>query len=157
MHFPSVLFRDSRAVWTCRYAHPAWLLRSAKYTASMIDGKTSCSTNSKIYEVHLVLVYCQEENVILFLIHYFIHHSLLPLALPHATFYHLLLCTLEAWFCSLSCLLHMSEKHLSFFWVCLVLFWCCGVKSPASDVAFVFWANAWSSRVKKKATACVGN
>lgn len=47
----------------------------------MIYGNTICSNNTRIYEVHLVLfVYCQVENVILFLILYFIYH--LPSPLP---------------------------------------------------------------------------
>lgn len=56
----------------------------------MIDGNTICSNNSKIYEVHLVLfVSCQVENVILFLILYFIYHLPSPLSQlgsPFSTF-----------------------------------------------------------------------
>lgn len=57
----------------------------------MIYGNTTCSNNSKIYEVHLVLfVYCQVANVILFLIFYFIYH--LPPPLPHLMSHFSILC-----------------------------------------------------------------
>lgn len=56
----------------------------------MIYGNTICSNNTQIYEVHLVLfVYCQVENVILFLILYFIYHLPSPLSQlrsPFSTF-----------------------------------------------------------------------
>lgn len=97
------------------HTQPTWLFTGASSTPSVIYGPPTRSNNSEIYEGHLVVfVYCQEENVILFLIPYFISHPLPPLA-----FYHLFLSTWGSCVCSFLSIPRVREAFdfLFFFWV----------------------------------------
>lgn len=123
-----------RGWWSCwnllTHTQPTWLVPSASSTPRVIYEPPTHSNNGKIYEGHLVLfVYCQEENVILFLIPYFMSTTLTP---ARVTFCHLALCTWGSCFCSFLALPHGREAFdFPFF-----PFGCCAAKlPPAPDVA----------------------
>lgn len=102
------------------------------------------SNNSKIYEVHLVLfVYCQVENVILFLICYFIRHSPSPQLMSPFTCYVLWTVALFVLFVYSTC-----QRSIWFFFGGGGML-CCKTPS-APNVASVLWAVAstWSSRLE---------
>lgn len=103
--------------WSCwnllTHTQPIWPFTGASSTPRVIYGPPTHSSNGEIYEGHLVLfVYCQEENVILFLFPSFISHPLPPLAQlvsPFAIFS----CLLGAVAFVHSYLFHMAGKHLN--------------------------------------------
>lgn len=143
----------AQGCWSCwnllTHTQLTWLFTSASSTPRLIYRPPTPSNNGEIYEGHLVLfVYCQEENVILFLIPYFTSPPSQPLPQLMSPFT-IFSCVLEEVTLVPSYLFHTSGKH----WISLFFpFGCCAAKlPPAPDVASVLWAevDAWSSWLKK--------
>lgn len=112
----------AQGCWSCwnllTHTQLTWLFTSASSTPRLIYRPPTPSNNGEIYEGHLVLfVYCQEENVILFLIPYFTSPPSQPLPQLMSPFT-IFSCVLEEVTLVPSYLFHTSGKHwISFFFL----------------------------------------